>query len=442
MNKKNKGFTLIELLVVIAIISLLASVIFASISSAKGGAQDAKIDTSRTQSQTALDGFSAEKGGYPNDGDSTKTIYCVGGTDCILGNVPQSNQLTSSDLSLPNYTNMPEVKSANGIIIAKGIMYVDCGIPDVEVCPEGSGAKIITATNRRGLSAYLPGTWKTENDDHSDDPNFYDETNYPYAFIEGDEGCSGPSDEVNTYGWTHQPGFYYCSSSIFGSDRTPYYQGKGLCHTGYGPEGYGNYCMYSADIISLSRSDYPYEFSTNTGECTAGDGQTYLGWDMNGTGSFGGFTYFTPPYYCQTSQFTHYTTNTFPDDFTTNTNWELEYLPSHIFGKGPSGVGWYGKTASPYYDDTNYPYALLVSIGTEKCHKTNGITSYGWYSDHSNDFYYCSNDLSLSYDGSDTSFIDWGNPSSWRNPNNWADWLPDRVWGVGPDGEGWYALGD
>ena len=52
MNKK-QGFTLIELMVVISIISLLSSVILASVSNVRKKAQDTKIKTQLTQMQTS-----------------------------------------------------------------------------------------------------------------------------------------------------------------------------------------------------------------------------------------------------------------------------------------------------------------------------------------------------------------------------------------------------
>src|SRR5690606_13406516 len=59
------GFTLIELLVVIAIIGLLASVIMASLNSARVGARDAKRAADMRQVQLALEFYFDEEGYYP-----------------------------------------------------------------------------------------------------------------------------------------------------------------------------------------------------------------------------------------------------------------------------------------------------------------------------------------------------------------------------------------
>jgi len=55
INSKKKGFTLIELLVVVAIISLLSSVVMASLNSARAAARDVHRRTSLKQVATALE---------------------------------------------------------------------------------------------------------------------------------------------------------------------------------------------------------------------------------------------------------------------------------------------------------------------------------------------------------------------------------------------------
>jgi len=64
MNKK--GFTLIELLVVIATISLLSSVVFASLNNARKKGRDAYRVSSLKSVKNALELYYSEKGYYPN----------------------------------------------------------------------------------------------------------------------------------------------------------------------------------------------------------------------------------------------------------------------------------------------------------------------------------------------------------------------------------------
>ena len=66
MNMKSKGFTLIELLVVVAIIGILATVVLASLSSARERARDAKRLADVKTIQNALEIYHLENGRYPS----------------------------------------------------------------------------------------------------------------------------------------------------------------------------------------------------------------------------------------------------------------------------------------------------------------------------------------------------------------------------------------
>jgi type II secretion system protein G len=70
MNKK-KGFTLIELLVVIAIISLLASIVIASLNTARSKARDTQRVAEMRSLQTAFEMYYDDFGVYPLYGEGT-----------------------------------------------------------------------------------------------------------------------------------------------------------------------------------------------------------------------------------------------------------------------------------------------------------------------------------------------------------------------------------
>lgn len=64
-SRKDKGFTLIELLVVIAIIGLLASIILASLNSARVKGRDARRVADMKDIQTALELYYSNHNAYP-----------------------------------------------------------------------------------------------------------------------------------------------------------------------------------------------------------------------------------------------------------------------------------------------------------------------------------------------------------------------------------------
>ena len=71
---KKSGFTLVELLVVISIIGVLASVVFASINSARAKARDARRIADLRQIATALEFYYDANGQYPPDVRSPVTL--------------------------------------------------------------------------------------------------------------------------------------------------------------------------------------------------------------------------------------------------------------------------------------------------------------------------------------------------------------------------------
>ena len=62
---KNKGFTLIELLVVVAIIGILATVVLASLGSARSRAKDVKRLSTTKEIQKGLELYNLDNGSYP-----------------------------------------------------------------------------------------------------------------------------------------------------------------------------------------------------------------------------------------------------------------------------------------------------------------------------------------------------------------------------------------
>lgn len=76
MKKSQKGFTLVELLVVIAIIGVLASVVLASLNSARKKSRDAKRVADIKQIQLALELFFDSRGNtYPETLEELKPQY-------------------------------------------------------------------------------------------------------------------------------------------------------------------------------------------------------------------------------------------------------------------------------------------------------------------------------------------------------------------------------
>lgn len=89
--RASKGFTLIELLVVIAVIGILASVVLASLNSARAKSRDAKRKADLTQVRSALELYMADYGAYPSSGGTWRgncSAYGSYGTTGPTGYIP------------------------------------------------------------------------------------------------------------------------------------------------------------------------------------------------------------------------------------------------------------------------------------------------------------------------------------------------------------------
>jgi prepilin-type N-terminal cleavage/methylation domain-containing protein len=75
--KQNKGFTLIELLVVVAIIGILASVVLASLNSARGKGADAAIKGEMSSIRAQAEIYYDNNGAYATNGATMSVATCT-----------------------------------------------------------------------------------------------------------------------------------------------------------------------------------------------------------------------------------------------------------------------------------------------------------------------------------------------------------------------------
>lgn len=111
-RERQEGFTLIELLVVIAIISLLSSIVFASLSSARVKARDARRLSDIHQLVIALNLYASDNNGkYPIAG----TFYCLGHTTATsCGNEQYTGNDALNAMIQPYIPVIPDDPKAHG----------------------------------------------------------------------------------------------------------------------------------------------------------------------------------------------------------------------------------------------------------------------------------------------------------------------------------------
>lgn len=150
-----KGFTLIELLVVVSIIGLLASVVVAALTDARGGAKNNKRTEIAKQYVIGLSLYHGEYGSYPecDDCEPENDRFCLGsgypGDSCFIWGVHGENSTINSQIEefvpgLPASLESTTAETEDGTYNFFGISYkctdANCIGYEISWIVEGSGA--------------------------------------------------------------------------------------------------------------------------------------------------------------------------------------------------------------------------------------------------------------------------------------------------------------
>jgi len=94
---RRRGFTLIELLVVVAIIGMLASVVLASLSSARAKGRDARRFADLKQFQLALELYYSDNNQYPASPSNTQVDSVAGISPGYISSLPADPTLAGQE---------------------------------------------------------------------------------------------------------------------------------------------------------------------------------------------------------------------------------------------------------------------------------------------------------------------------------------------------------
>ncbi len=123
LAQTRRGFTLIELLVVIAIIGILASIIMASMNTARQKGRDAKRVSDIKQLQLALELYYDANGNYPANIYGSPSVLVSGGYISAVPYDPNASAPCTSDSGSGCYIYVALNSSGCGVTCTSGTSY-------------------------------------------------------------------------------------------------------------------------------------------------------------------------------------------------------------------------------------------------------------------------------------------------------------------------------